>query len=84
MEQLARRILSCQGPSGPNRVRAPPPSRENDRVNLVLQDYLYHLAASVRELYPHLKDDYLFELEVREAVAKGSDALTIAHFRLFA
>ncbi|GHJ85672.1 hypothetical protein NliqN6_2074 [Naganishia liquefaciens] len=45
MEQLARRILSCQGPSGPNR------------------DYLYHLAASVRELYPHLKDDYLFELE---------------------
>lgn len=28
------------------------------------QDYLYRLAESVRELFPTVKDDYLFELEV--------------------
>ncbi|KAJ9115575.1 hypothetical protein QFC20_000900 [Naganishia adeliensis] len=47
LEQLAKRILSCEGPSGPNR------------------DYLYRLAESVRELYPSVKDDYLFKLEAK-------------------
>ena len=28
------------------------------------QDYLYGLAESVRELYPHVRDAYLFSLEV--------------------
>jgi hypothetical protein len=28
------------------------------------QDYLYGLAESVRELYPLVRDDYLFALEV--------------------
>lgn len=31
------------------------------------QDYLYKLAESVRELYPHVRDDYLFDLEVGDA-----------------
>ncbi|KAI5454604.1 hypothetical protein NCC49_003498 [Naganishia albida] len=47
VDQLAERILSCQGPSGPNR------------------DYLYRLAESVRDLYPSVKDHYLFELEAK-------------------
>jgi len=53
---LAARIVSCQGPSGPNK------------------EYLYHLAAAVRELYPFVKDDYLFTLEakVRELDEKES------------
>ncbi|EAL21899.1 hypothetical protein CNBC0400 [Cryptococcus deneoformans B-3501A] len=29
------------------------------------KDYLFKLAESVRHLYPHVKDDYLFNLEVR-------------------
>jgi hypothetical protein len=35
------------------------------------QDYLYHLAESVRELYPSVKDDYLFDLEVSKGFIAG-------------
>ena len=31
---------------------------------MINQEYLYRLAQAVRELYPHVQDDYLFELEV--------------------
>jgi len=33
------------------------------------QDYVYKLAESVRKLYPDVKDDYLFELEVSHHAA---------------
>jgi hypothetical protein len=33
-------------------------------VKLSLQEYVYKLAESVRKLYPDVRDDYLFELEV--------------------
>lgn len=32
------------------------------------QDYVYKLAESVRKLYPDVKDDYLFELEVSHVI----------------
>jgi hypothetical protein len=32
------------------------------------QEYVYKLAESVRDLYPAVQDDYLFELEVRRPV----------------
>ena len=33
------------------------------------QDYVYKLAESVRKLYPDVKDDYLFELEVSHIIS---------------
>ena len=33
-------------------------------VKLSQQEYVYKLAESVRKLYPDVKDDYLFDLEV--------------------
>ncbi|KAK1921053.1 ChaC-like protein [Papiliotrema laurentii] len=37
------------------------------------KDYLYRLAESVRELYPHVRDDYLFTLEAAvKALDKAS------------
>jgi hypothetical protein len=38
---------------------------------------LYHLAAAVRELYPHVEDDYLFELEVSATFAMEYSFLVI-------
>lgn len=35
---------------------------------LISQDYVYKLAESVRKLYPDVKDDYLFELEVSHVI----------------
>jgi cation transport protein ChaC len=55
IDQLAQTIYNREGPSGPNRVRL---------SELMSQDYVYKLAESVRKLYPNVKDDYLFELEV--------------------
>ena len=34
----------------------------------MLKDYVYKLAESVRQLYPDVRDDYLFELEVSSLV----------------
>uniref|UniRef100_A0A2A4K0D7 glutathione-specific gamma-glutamylcyclotransferase n=1 Tax=Heliothis virescens TaxID=7102 RepID=A0A2A4K0D7_HELVI len=45
IEEIAQQVISCQGPSGPNK------------------EYVYNLAAAMRELTPDVKDDHLFELE---------------------
>lgn len=34
-----------------------------DVQQLTIQEYVYKLAESVRDLYPAVQDDYLFELE---------------------
>ena len=39
-------------------------------IHSCLQDYLYQLADSMRELFPHVEDKYLFELEVRRLPVK--------------
>ncbi|CAH1635996.1 unnamed protein product [Spodoptera littoralis] len=45
IEEIAKQVLSCQGPSGTNK------------------EYLYNLAAAMRELAPDVEDDHLFSLE---------------------
>lgn len=61
MDKLAETIYHREGPSGPNKVSSifRGSCKPND------QDYVYKLAESVRKLYPDVRDDYLFELEVR-------------------
>lgn len=45
IEEIAKQVLSCQGPSGTNK------------------EYVYNLAAAMRELAPDVEDDHLFSLE---------------------
>jgi len=37
------------------------------------KDYLYKLAEAVRHLYPHVRDDYLFDLEGRVRALEGEN-----------
>lgn len=71
IDQLAQTIYDREGPSGPNRVRLRLRIHLATfiRSELISQDYVYKLAESVRKLYPDVKDDYLFELEVSHRAA---------------
>lgn len=71
IDQLAQTIYDREGPSGPNRVRLHLRVHLSTfiRSELMSQDYVYKLAESVRKLYPDVKDDYLFELEVSHIIS---------------
>jgi cation transport protein ChaC len=72
VDQLAKTVYEREGPSGPNKVSL------TTKVliglqRLMLKDYVYKLAESVRQLYPDVRDDYLFELEVSPHVYAQPD-----------
>ena len=70
-QELAQTIYQREGPSGPNKVCCIwmlPVSG----VKLSQQEYVYKLAESVRKLYPDVKDDYLFDLEVSDDTSRTS------------
>lgn len=63
VDQLAKTIYERAGPSGPNKVSLTTKVFEWVAETDEYKDYVYKLAESVRQLYPDVRDDYLFELE---------------------
>lgn len=64
LDILADRIWHSVGPSGRNKVGALSTHLKLAFSNQALQDYLYHLAAAVRQLAPESHDSHLYLLEV--------------------
>lgn len=73
MRELAERIATSVGPSGPNKVRALSLRRAGS--SSVAQEYLYRLCGAIRDLCPDSEDAYLGMLErlVREAEGRLRD-----------